>query len=118
MEFEIVYYEDKYGKSSVGEFLDKLSIENKVLFNQTSKALEKLKNRFYHKEPLSKYIESGLWEVRIKAGTDILRIFYTFKKGKVIILLHVFIKKSQKTPINELEIARKRLIELKLREES
>lgn len=76
-----------------------------------------LRYRVYHKEPLSKYIEPGLWEIRVKSGSDILRILYTFKKGQIIILLHIFIKKQQKMPESELEIARSRLKELK-REES
>lgn len=78
--------------------------------------MEKLRNGVYHTEPLSKHIESGLWELRIRAGTDILRILYTFTKGRIIILLHGFIKKQEKTPIGDLEIARKRLKDLKRRE--
>lgn len=116
MEFEVQFYTDKSGNSPVEEFLLKLEESNKILVARTKLGIEKLRNRFYHKEPLSKYIEPGLWEIRIKAE-DILRVFYTFRKGKIIILLHIFIKKEQKTPKNELEIARSRLEELK-REES
>ena len=76
----------------------------------------KLRNKVYHKEPLSKYLEARLWELRIKAGNDNLRIIYTFAKGQVIIILHVFIKKKQKIPVGELELARKRLKEIKLKE--
>ena len=99
MEFKVIYYKDRSGNSIVAEFLDELSIKNKVLFNKAAKELEKLRNRVYHKEPFSKYIEQGLWEVRIMSGTDALRILYTFRKGQIIILLHVFIKKSKKTPV-------------------
>ena len=115
MDFEIIIYRDRIGNSSIEEFLLGLVKTNQALFNETSKGIEKLRNRAYHKEPLSKYLELGLWELRIRAGTDILRIIYTFKKGRVIILLHVFIKKQQKTPASELEVARKRLKELKER---
>ena len=115
MEFEIRYYQDSFGNNSIHEFLLELLKSNRRLFAKVTKAIDKLKNRAYHKEPLSKYLESGLWEVRVKAGTDILRIIYTFDKGKLIILLHVFIKKEQKTPAKELEIARKRLKEIKMR---
>ena len=65
---------------------------------------------------MSKHLESGLWELRVKAGTDILRIIYTFEKGQIIILLHGFVKKDQKTPASELEMARKRLKEVKEKE--
>lgn len=116
MDFTIEYYKDSVGKSPVDEFLLELAKTNEMLFNKTSKGLAKLRNRAYHKEPLSRHLESGLWELRIKAGSDILRIIYTFAKGKITILLHVFIKKQQKTPVRELEIARKRLKEVKMQE--
>lgn len=118
MDFKIVYYRVNSGKSPIDEFLLDLAVTNQLLFNQASKGLEKLRNRAYHKEPLSKYIEPGLWELRIKAGNDILRILYTFTKGQIIILLHIFVKKQQKTPARDLEMARKRLKEVKMREAS
>jgi len=116
MEFEILFYKDAEGSSPIEEFLRELKRINSPLAEQTFKGLAKLKNRTYHREPLSKHLETGLWELRIKAGTDILRIIYTFRKGQIIILLHIFIKKKQKTPIGELEVARKRLKEIKLKE--
>jgi len=116
MDFKILYYRDGFGKSPIEEFLLELKRSNNPLAEQALKGLEKLKNRAYHKEPLSKHLEAGLWELRIRAGTDILRIIYTFSKGRIIILLHVFIKKQQKTPARELEIARKRLKEVKMKE--
>lgn len=109
MEFQIVFFKDSNGKSPIEEFLDELERKNQSLFDQTLKSFEKLKNRVYHKEPLSKYLEPGLWELRVKSGSDILRVIYTFEKGQIIILLHIFIKKKQKTPTGELEEARKRL---------
>jgi len=115
VKFEIIFYKDEKDNSPVEKFLLGLVTTNKELFNKTSKGIDKLRHRIYHKEPLSKHIESGLWELRIKADNDILRIFYTFEKGQIIILLHVFIKKQQKTPVGELEIARKRLREIKMR---
>ncbi|MBI2593265.1 type II toxin-antitoxin system RelE/ParE family toxin [Candidatus Daviesbacteria bacterium] len=113
MNFEIIFYKNERGSSPIEEFLVKLAGINEILFNQTSKAIEKIKNKASHREPLSKHLESGLWELRVKAGTDILRILFTFEKGQRIIFLHIFIKKDQKTPAKELEIARRRLKELK-----
>lgn len=116
MDFKILYYRDSSGRSPVEEFLLELKRFGSPLAEQTLKGLEKLKNRAYHKEPLSKYLAAELWELRIRAGTDILRIIYTFRKGRIIMLLHVFIKKQQKTPTRELETARKRLKEVKMKE--
>ncbi len=115
MDFEIVFYRDSFGKNPIEEFLLELEKSNQDLVAQARKGIEKLKSRSYHHEPLSKYLEPGLWELRVKVGSDILRILYTFEKGKIIILLHGFIKKKQKTPSGELEVVRKRLNELKLR---
>ncbi len=52
-----------------------------------------------------KHIEStdGLYEIRIKVGSDIYRIFCCFDKGKIVILFNGFQKKSQKTPKKEIE---------------
>lgn len=116
MDFEIVYYKDAKDNSPVEEFLIELAKSNNPLAEQTLKGLKKLRSKAYHKEPLSKHLESGLWELRVRAGTNILRIIYTFRKGKIIILLHIFIKKKQKIFPGEIEIARKRLNELKVKE--
>lgn len=115
MDFEVIYYQDYSGNRPVEDFLVQLKKTNRSLAGQAFKGIEKLRNRIYHKEPLSKHLESGLWELRIRSENNILRIGYTFSKGQIIILLHVFIKKQQKTPISELEIARNRLKELKER---
>jgi phage-related protein len=48
---------------------------------------------------------NGLFEIKIKVGTDIYRIFCFFDKGNLIILLNGFNKKSDKTPKNEIEKA-------------
>ena len=50
---------------------------------------------------------SGIFEIRVEVGSEIFRVFSFFDKGKLIILLNGFQKKSQKTPKNELEIAEK-----------
>jgi phage-related protein len=48
---------------------------------------------------------NGLFEIKIKVGTDIYRVFCFFDKGNLIILLNGFNKKSDKTPKNEIEKA-------------
>lgn len=115
MDFRIIFYKKTEGNSPIEEFLDTLERVNSLLYSQTLKGFEKLKNRAYHKEPLSKYLEPGLWELRIRSENNILRVIYAFTKGQIIILLHGFVKKQQKTPTGELEEARKRLKDLKIR---
>jgi len=118
MGFEIIFYKDVHGNNPIEKFLLELAKSNSVLVFQTRKGIEKLRDRAYHRAPLSKHLEASLWELRIKTGTNILRIIYTFNKGRIIILLHVFIKKQQKTPTGELEIARKQLKEIQAKEKN
>jgi phage-related protein len=58
--------------------------------------------------PLVRKLEKNLWEVRTDITDGIARTIFTVV-GKQMILLHAFVKKSQKTPKPELEMARKRL---------
>ena len=62
--------------------------------------------------PHSRAIGNGLFEIRPKGRDGIGRALYCFVKGKRIIILHAFIKKSQATPQKELMIARKRMKEV------
>ncbi|MBL3591831.1 MAG: type II toxin-antitoxin system RelE/ParE family toxin [gamma proteobacterium endosymbiont of Lamellibrachia anaximandri] len=55
---------------------------------------------------------SGLYEIRSKGKEGIGRSLYCTAKGREIIILHSFIKKSQKTPKKELDLAKKRLKEV------
>ena len=54
----------------------------------------------------------GLFELRVKGTEGITRVFYCTVVEQRIVMLHVFIKKSQKTPKRELDIARRRLQEV------
>ncbi len=63
-------------------------------------------------EPYTKSLTDGLFEVRAKAQEGIGRSIYWYQKGKKIIILHSFVKKNQKTPKKELQIALKRKKEI------
>lgn len=65
--------------------------------------------------PLVRKFETDLWEVRSNLKGRIARVVFTVHARRMI-LLHGFIKKSQKTPATDLNTARKRLAELKDRE--
>jgi phage-related protein len=55
----------------------------------------------------------GLFELRLKASEGLGRVFYCKVSGRKIVILHQFIKKSYKTPSKELEIALRRMKEIK-----
>ncbi|MCM1513337.1 MAG: type II toxin-antitoxin system RelE/ParE family toxin [Oxalobacter formigenes] len=61
----------------------------------------------------TKAFGNGLFELRIKGAEGIGRVFYCTVIGKNIFMLHSFIKKTQKTPQKELEIAISRMREVK-----
>jgi len=63
------------------------------------------------REPDTKPLGDGLFEIRTM-GTDIARGIWVYHKANTIIMLRVFIKKSQKTPAKEINLARKRLAEV------
>lgn len=57
----------------------------------------------------TKPIKNGLFEIRVKALEGIGRAFFCYQVGNEIIILHSFIKKTQKTPKKEIDIAIKRM---------
>ena len=63
--------------------------------------------------PHTKTLGDGLFELRVKGREGIARVFYCTVRERRIIILHSFVKKSQKTPKQELALARKRLGEVK-----
>ena len=62
--------------------------------------------------PLIRKLEPGLWEVRSKLKDGIARVIFTVD-GSVMVLLHGFVKKSQKTPATDMNTAKQRLSDLK-----
>lgn len=63
--------------------------------------------------PHTRAMGDGLFELRLKAAEGIARVFYCTLVGRRVVMLHQFIKKSEKTPLNELKIARNRMKEVK-----
>jgi phage-related protein len=63
--------------------------------------------------PHTRAMGEGLFELRLKAAEGIARVFYCTLLGRKIVVLHQFIKKTDKTPHRELETARRRMMEVK-----
>ncbi len=63
--------------------------------------------------PHTRAMDKGLFELRLKAAEGIARVFYFTRTGERIMMLHQFVKKTQKTPPKELGIAKRRMKELK-----
>ena len=100
---KVIFYKTANGRCQVEEFLDSLpgKVVQKVVW--VLKLLEDLE--FIPAIYFSKMSGTDdIWECRIKQGPNIYRIF-SFWKGNEIVLTHGFIKKTQKTPRNEIEKA-------------
>jgi len=63
--------------------------------------------------PYTKALSGGLFEIRSKGKEGIGRSFFCMVKGQEVIILHSYVKKSQKIPKKEMTLARKRLAEVK-----
>lgn len=104
-EYEIVFYDKSDGSEPAKEFL--LSLDKKMQA-KTMMLIELLaKNGSDLREPYSKHLVDGIFELRAKFGSDISRVLYFFVIGRRIVLTNGFIKKTQKTPKNEIELAKK-----------
>lgn len=64
-------------------------------------------------EPHTKAFGDGLFEMRLKGAEGIARVFYCTLAGRRIVMLHSFVKKSQKTSPREMRIAETRMKEIK-----
>ena len=105
MGFNVEYYELENGICPVEEFI--LEQDNKMQA-KIFRNLELLESRGNElREPYSKHLEDGIFEIRNKVSSDITRILYFFVIGQKIILTNGFVKKTQKTPKSEIELAKK-----------
>jgi len=102
---QLVFYRSVSGREPVREWLKQL---DPVSRKRLGEDLFTLQLGWPLGMPLAKKIEAGLWEQRSKIVNGIARILFTEAAGRLI-LLHGFIKKSQKIPVSELKLARKRL---------
>ncbi|MCD6598631.1 MAG: type II toxin-antitoxin system RelE/ParE family toxin [Bacteroidales bacterium] len=95
-----------YYKSYYLDFFGNLKDDVKKKFNWTLKliaTLDRVPVKYF------KHIKNStaLYEIRVESGGNIFRVFCFFDKGKVIILINGFQKKSQKTPRKEIKTAEK-----------
>ena len=87
------------------EFLDGLEPKMRAKLLGSVALLEA--NGHQLREPYSKPLGDGIFEVRAKQGNNITRVLYFFFVGKHIILTNGFVKKTQKTPPSEIALAQK-----------
>jgi len=99
-EFEIIFFDKTDGTKPAKEFIIKLPPKMRAKVLRVISILEA--NGSDLKEPYSKHLIDGIFELRAKVGSDISRVLYFFIIDRKAILTHGFIKKTQKTPPSEI----------------
>jgi len=107
--FEVLFYEKENGQCPVEEFLKKLDVKMRAKMVGLLEILEEKGNVL--REPYSKHLEDGIFELRCKVGSNITRVLYFFYYQGKIILTNGFVKKVQKTPRTEIQVAKARRAE-------
>ena len=111
--FEVMFYEKENGYCPVEEFITSLDVKMRAKMVGLLELLEEKGNQL--REPYSKLIDDGRFEVRCKVGNNISRVLYFFYYEGKIILTNGFIKKTQKTPPEEIRLAKERRADFKER---
>ena len=91
--------------------LDALPRDLRVSFDKVVTLIEEL-GLTRVREPYVKHIEDNLWEMRLRGRDGIARAFYVTVIGRRVMVLRVFVKKSQKTPPREIKLAWQRAKEI------
>src|SRR5437762_2376160 len=110
MEFTVEFYETATGVCPVREFLEDLRDRDPDDFAAVLAGLAKLRNRQYHREPLSKALNNGLFELR-HVGKLNTRILWFFARGRRIVAVHGIRNKGQSIPARDLQTARERMFD-------
>ncbi len=113
--FDVDFYKLENGKSPAQDFIMSLDIKMKAKTFRAISLLKEYGNQL--REPFSKPLRDGLFELRVRLGSDVVRILYFFCKGRLIVLTNGFVKKTQKTPEEEINLALEYKTEYLSREE-
>ncbi len=105
-EYTCIFYETVNGKAPAEEFIESLDIETQDKFVFKQQLLQNFGPQLRY--PHTENIGEGIFELRFKGKEGQIRVLFFFFHGRKIILTNGFIKKVQKTPQKEIEIAKER----------
>ena len=105
-EFKLIAYEKKNGEVPVEEFLDSVNPKMRAKIFGLLGILQEKGNML--KEPYSKHLDDGIYELRCKFGSDVTRVLYFFYYDGKIVMTNGFVKKTQKAPKKEIKLAKER----------
>lgn len=105
MQFHVEFYETEDGKIPTVEFLDSLEEKMNAKMVGLMEILEEKGTLL--REPYTKPLEDGIFELRAVQGSNISRaLFFFYIEGRIVIT-HGFVKKTQKTPRTQIDLAKK-----------
>lgn len=104
--FTVVPYQKENGDIPIKDFLNSLDVKMRAKMYGLIGILKEKGNQL--REPYSKHLDDGIFELRCKVGSNITRVLYFFYYKGQIVLTNGFVKKTQKTPLEEIELAKKR----------
>ena len=107
MDWIVEYYSDSNGKEPVADFVNALPLKTRAKVLRLIDLLGEYGVLF--KEPYTRQLRGKIRELRIKDHHGAIRVLYFAYTGRRFILLHGFIKKTDKTPERDIEIAEKRM---------
>jgi phage-related protein len=108
-DLEVVFFESESGNQPARDFIKSLTKEEKRIIGADVRIVQ---NSFPIGLPLVRKLRPKLWEIRSDLKDGINRVFFTFINEKII-LLHGIVKKTQKTPPKEINVATERIKEYK-----
>jgi phage-related protein len=106
---KVVFFRSQGGKEPVRDWLKVLPLQDRKVSGEDIKTVQ---FGWPLGMPLVRKLEPDLWEVRSNISGGIARILFTVQ-AQFIVLLHGFVKKSVKTPLDDLLLARKRLAQVR-----
>jgi phage-related protein len=101
--FDVSFYTTMDGEKPAKDFIKSLEPKMRAKMYWTIDKLADNGNKL--REPHSKHLQDGIFELRVHVGSDISRVLYFFLIGQRVVLTNGFIKKTQETPQNEIERA-------------
>ena len=104
-EYEVIFYDKADGTEPAKDFI--LSLDKKMRAKMLRTISLLADNGPDLREPCSKPLGDGIFELRSKVGSDITRVLYFFMVGKRVILTNGFVKKTVKTPPAEIARAKR-----------
>ena len=115
MTFSVEYYEKEDGTRPAEDFILSQNTKMRARIFMILEFLEEMGPQL--REPYSKALGDGIFEIRAKQGSDISRVLYFFMVGRRIILTNGFVKKTDKTPPREIDKAKRYRADYQQREE-